>query len=252
MTATTIVAGLLQATSNPVASWNLGMGMQVYPWLRTELAIDRAVYGYNQIGASIWCPYQAHPIYTTDANGAQENLGAAANFSETCTPYAKGSLNRTSGFVNAYIDVGSWEGFTPYVGAGVGTSYFQSAVTLAYLKNSDGALYSADLAAGMDGFPNVWYAHSPYNGDVYRMVPQPNIPFAYVNWNRKANQKTWAFAWNLMAGVSYDVSQNLKVDLGYRFLSAGTYTSIPNPNGLSVTKNLYSNEVRLGLRLVAN
>ena len=29
---------------------------------------------------------------------------------------------------------------------------------------------------------------------------------------------SWRFAYSLMAGVSYDISRNLKVDLGYRFL----------------------------------
>jgi opacity protein-like surface antigen len=57
-----------------------------------------------------------------------------------------------------------------------------------------------------------------------------------------------------MAGFSYDISQNLKIDLHYRFLDAGSYTSFPSTitGSGAITKDLYTQEVRLGFRLMSD
>jgi opacity protein-like surface antigen len=57
-----------------------------------------------------------------------------------------------------------------------------------------------------------------------------------------------------MAGVSYDVSQNLKIDAHYRLLDAGSYTGLPSMLTLApgVTKELVSQEVRVGVRLTSD
>ncbi len=245
MTAPVIISDLIGGRSSiGTATWNIGMGYQVNSWLRTELSIDRGVYRAQSVGQPFWCPYQAHP---TLRDGVP--VGSTADFNETCTPITSSSLNRTSGFVNGYIDLGNWSGFTPYVGAGIGVSYLQTKSDLRYLKNSDGTLWAPDLSAGMDGQPLTWLSNDHF-GPNLPLVPQPLIPFAPINWNRTVWTKSWKFAWNLMAGASYDISQNLKVDLGYRFLNAGTVTSLPGNTGAApVTKPLLSHEVRLGLRL---
>lgn len=68
----------------------------------------------------------------------------------------------------------------------------------------------------------------------------------------------WNFAWALMAGVEYPISDRLSLDLGYRYLNLGdaeTGTVTANPGG-AVTKIKYediqAHEVRLGLRYYLN
>ncbi len=247
MTAPVAIADLIGGKSSiGTATWNIGMGYQVNSWLRTELSIDRGVYRTQTSGSPFWCPYQAWPTIITDiATGKEIRRGGTQVPSETCTPFTEGSLNRTSGFVNGYVDLGNWYGVTPYIGAGLGVSYLQGTTRLKYIKNSDGALWAPDLSAGMNGYYTQWL---DLDGNV--IVPQPLIPFAPINWNRSITTKSWKFAWNLMAGASYDISQNLKADLGYRFLNAGTITSLPGNMGAApVEKALLSHEVRLGLRL---
>lgn len=39
------------------------------------------------------------------------------------------------------------------------------------------------------------------------------------------DRSAWNFAWALMAGVSYDVTQNVKLELGYRYLDMGKMSS---------------------------
>jgi opacity protein-like surface antigen len=52
-----------------------------------------------------------------------------------------------------------------------------------------------------------------------------------------------------MAGFAYDISDHAKLDVGYRYLNAGKYTSAPSPiTGQTSTRTLSSQEVRVGLR----
>ncbi|HYA81478.1 MAG TPA: hypothetical protein VED87_11160, partial [Methylocystis sp.] len=94
---------------------------------------------------------------------------------------------------------------------------------------------------------------------LFTWVPNYVTPPRAFTWtqlspNQSITKKYWHFAWNLMAGVSYDVTQNVKVDVHYRLLDGGTYTGLPGLiSGASAqTKDLISQEVRLGVRLVSD
>ena len=86
------------------------------------------------------------------------------------------------------------------------------------------------------------------------MNPNFAWPWQSISYGQSLKKTAWKFSWNLMAGVSYDLSQNLKLDLHYRFLNVGAYTSFPglmsgNP---AITKDIVSQEIRLGFRLTAD
>lgn len=68
----------------------------------------------------------------------------------------------------------------------------------------------------------------------------------------------WNFAWALMAGVEYPITDRLSLDLGYRYLNLGdaqTGRVTANPGG-AVThikyEDIQAHEVRLGLRYYLN
>ncbi|MEX6508248.1 outer membrane protein [Jiella sp. M17.18] len=84
---------------------------------------------------------------------------------------------------NAYADLGTYVGFTPYVGGGIG------AVHLDYDTSCSSNGSSCSSAFGSSTIDN---------------------------------RQDWRFAYALMAGVSYDVSKNLKIDVGYRYLNVGS------------------------------
>ncbi len=178
----------------------------------------------------------------------QTNLGVLANPNDTCSQYGSATLTRTSVLANAYLDIGHLWGFTPYVGAGVGMTYASASSSVAYFRNADGSLWAPDLTVP-DGFPAVWL----HNGAPYSI----QLPFTHTNWNTWQTRSSWQFAWNLMAGVSYDVAQNFKVDVGYRYLNAGKYTGLPTytANGVYIapqTKDITSHELRVGFRVTTN
>ena len=64
----------------------------------------------------------------------------------------------------------------------------------------------------------------------------------------------WTFAWALMAGMSFDVTQNLKLDVSYRYLNMGSMdggTVVCNGAcGIRETQHFKfsSNDIRIGLR----
>jgi opacity protein-like surface antigen len=130
--------------------------------------------------------------------------------------YPPNGLDTYEGYVrswvflaNGYVDLGTWNCFTPFIGAGIGGAY-------------------VNLADFSDVNPNGGHGvgRNPYK---------------------------WNLAWALHAGVDYQVSKNLKVELAYRYLNYGSITDTVdcaggcNPDSYKFG-NLYSHDIMLGLR----
>ncbi len=152
---------------------------------------------------------------------------APATGSQQYADFYRANLGSYVTMFNGYVDLGTWSGVTPYLGAGLGFSYNK-------------LFGMTDIGTSQPGTGIV----SPAGG--------------YLDDGGK-----WNFAWGLMAGFSFDVTQNLKLDLGYRYLDYGKFTSgvshCLNGSGLGTgfscqgytvySKNdLASNDLRIGLR----
>jgi len=124
--------------------------------------------------------------------------------------------------VNGYVDLGTYVGITPYVGGGLGYTYV------------DWGPLSDSLFCTGPACPVGLLANSEHDGD-----------------------QSWRFTYAAMVGLAYDVSTNLKVDLGYRYrrieggpmfafdpgsIAAGASGTQTDDPGYS------SHEVRIGLR----
>ncbi|HMK90824.1 MAG TPA: hypothetical protein VK446_14480 [Methylocystis sp.] len=232
------------------ATGGIGFGFQFNSWFRTDLSLDRSVLGQNGPLASIYCPY-GNVVNVTPVSG-NAFQGYLYNPNETCTPYIQSHVNRSSLIANAYFDIGNWYGITPYVGAGVGLSYLQSSYTQAYFENASGTLWAPNLA--QTGTTPTWWQFCGFNNQVCQVFVNQQYPFAQINGNGSGSKKVVRFAWDATAGVSYDISQNLKLDLNYRFLGSGSLTSLPSflTGAAPVSKELYSQEVRVGLRMLTD
>lgn len=132
-------------------SLGAGVGYKINSVLRTDLTLD----------------YQ----FRSNFNGSTTGCGG------TCSSTDRSSVSALSLLANAYADLGTYSGITPYVGAGIGGAK----LNWASLQNT-----------GCQAGSCTTYTHEGY--DDYR------------------------FAWALMAGVSYDVTSNVAVDLGYRWM----------------------------------
>jgi opacity protein-like surface antigen len=91
-----------------------------------------------------------------------------------------------SGLINGYVDLGTISGFTPYVGGGVGYTYVKW--------------------RGLDS--------NHYCVDDVGACPDPTALVDQVSHGRTDD---WRFTYAAMAGVAYGVTDNMKIDLGYRY-----------------------------------
>ena len=163
-----------------------GVGYQINQHFRTDLTAD-------------W-------LSSSDFNGSTSGFcGPAPQI--PCTSVDSSSYSALLLLANAYVDIGTWHGVTPYVGAGIGGAW----VKWDTLTNTDS-----------DGT----FEHGGGKG--------------------------WRFAYALMAGASYCLTDRVKLDVGYRYshINGGKmfdYASDSNV-GPGYDHGISVNEVRGGLR----
>ncbi|MER9834189.1 porin family protein [Mesorhizobium sp. M0145] len=116
-----------------------------------------------------------------------------------------------SGILNGYVDLGTYVGITPYLGAGVGI--LQS-------KRRLSASYFTDNADPTDDFV------------------------------LRDDKTQYSFAYTLNAGLAYQVSKNVSVDLGYQYFSApdAEYVTAESLTSFPIRKGINNHQVKVGLR----
>lgn len=107
----------------------------------------------------------------------------------------------------------------------------------------------------------TWYGITPYVGGgvgVALNTMSGLVDYGITNsgaFGQAANKTTSNFAWALMAGLSYDLTPNVKLDIGYRYLDMGKLVTgsiecnVNNGCPHEVQRfNLTSHDLRIGLR----
>ena len=154
-----------------------GIGYQITNYLRTDLTVD----------------YWFDSDFTGSTVGTNGVSTDASSFSSWLL------------LANAYADLGTYYGFTPYVGAGIG-----------------GARIKWD--------------------DLHNTIG----PVTTVH----EGAENWRFAWALMAGTAYCLTDNLKLDVGYRFshINGGRMFELADVTGPGFDNGFNVHEARAGLR----
>jgi opacity protein-like surface antigen len=101
----------------------------------------------------------------------------------TCFDEFDGSHSAEVLLLNAYLDLGTWWCLTPFIGASVGGAW-NSVTTV------------SDL-----GIENIF---------------APGFGFS------SADASSWNLAWSAQAGIAYNVSSNLKLEMAFRYLNLGS------------------------------
>jgi opacity protein-like surface antigen len=142
------------------------------------------------------------------------------------TRYA-GLLSSTVGLANAYVDLGTWRGFTPYIGGGIG-----------FARNEISDLHTSTVGSLTDAGTRA-------------VITQ------YTSSTASDNSQ-WNFAWALMAGASVAINDRLILDVGYRYIDLGSGSSassgalICNCGTIGQPLKIHdltANEFRVGIRL---
>jgi opacity protein-like surface antigen len=186
-----------------------GGGAPLIARVETTLA-DVAITGVG-VGYQFnnWVRFDGTAEYRTSAAYRAVNTFSAFCTNAFCQDSYTANIASGVFLANGYIDVGTWYGVTPFVGAGVGGAIHKFAGL-------------TDLGAG-SGF-----------------APDRNMN---------------TFAWAVMAGLGFNITPNLKLEISYRYLDMGTLTSSPisceQLVGCFFEKQsfkLASNDVRIGFR----
>jgi len=140
-----------------------------------------------------------------------------------CSQVSNLDVETTSVSLNGYLDLGNFRGFTPYVGGGIGVTH---------------------LDWGDYSFTNRCQANAA--GDC-------QIPSGTQSTFTTLSDTAWSASGSLMAGFAYDLTKNLKLDIGYKYtyITGGTVAD-DIPNGTTFSNLEYDafdiHQVKVGLR----
>ncbi len=186
-------------------SAGVGFGYRFTDYFRSDLMLERGDLNFSGTAAMPGpCPGQAA--------------------STTCTDTATATMTNTSLMANAYVDLGTFARFTPYIGAGAG-------VVLTTYNNASSAYTCVPGAASCAAVPATPGTHE--------------------------GSTSWRFSYAAMAGIAFDLSKNFKLDVGYKFRHVGAgdmyrFTQFDQnlgANGVQARDpGFISHEVRVGLR----
>ncbi len=176
------------------ASFGGGVGYQVNNWFRADVTAEyRTPTHYSNVESF----NDGGGVFGGDAYNA--------------------SIQSEDILANAYFDVGTWYGFTPFVGGGIGVAFHQ------FHGLTDRGFGPFSTPTSFGAAPDVGMAR---------------------------------LAWAAMAGIDYNISPNWKFEVSYRYLDMGTLTSggIVCDGGCGTPEtqsfHLTANEVRVGLRYI--
>ena len=219
---------------------DLGFGYRVSDYLRMDATWDYWTSPSRTRSFAVICPYGLDGVLNPTTG---QPAGYLYDPTNTCAGTTSLSQHNNSFLANGYVDLGTYGGFTPYVGGGAGLNMSFMQGSASFLESANGLGYAANLT-NPGGFPSVWV-----NSAGQPIVPQPNIPFTAQNWNRTINATTYRFAWSLAAGVGFQITPSATLDLGYRYLNGGQSSLLVNPQtGLTVKQNNVSQQILVGVR----
>lgn len=198
-------ASFTSASFDPDFTWGGGFGYRFTDYFRADATVD-----------GFWADFSG----STSSDLACDPVDPPAD-DTTCRSENSSEVSAISVMANGYVDLGTYVGFTPYVGGGLGMSYvsWNSLNDTTYCV--DGAVDDCTItgAVGSTSHPG---------------------------------ESGWRFTYALMAGVAYDISKNFKLDLGYRYrnIDGGDMFGWDSANnfGDGSTDNFQTHEVKLGLR----
>lgn len=185
-------------------SFGGGFGYRFNDWFRADATVEglRARFSGTTVSATE-CP--GGPVGTT------------------CRSEDSARFSSIGAMANGYVDLGTYVGLTPYVGAGAG-----------YTRVSWSNLTNQSYCVG---------GACP--------VPPALTPVSH------GGEASWRFTYALMAGLAYDVSRNVKLDLGYKYRKVNggdmfgwdaTSAGAGATGVQGVDKGFSTHEVKVGLR----
>ncbi len=222
----------------PAGGWYLrgdvGIGVQTFSafdhsqtnaafvWPRSWTIVQQDIQDATILGFGIG--YEVNNWLRLDVTGEYRTkamfkvTGSYTDFcAGVCFDQNEGNYSAAVFMANAYVDLGTWWCLTPYIGGGIGGAY-----------NTISGIQDVGFVAG--GTTGFGYSYS--------------------------DQSAMSLAWNVQAGLTYTVNNNLKIDFNWRYLSLGSPQSAvvecqntaACPGAFYTFKDMTSQDFRIGLR----
>lgn len=202
---------------------NVGsLGGQNYAGYDSVASVDKSFDAAPFFGLGIgytfnnWLRFDVTGEYRGSANFHGMDIGNAGGviFPDNYS----GSKSEWTFLTNGYVDLGTWNCITPFIGAGIGVS-----------RNTISNFTDVSNCVGGCGNPGT---------------------NAYFD-----SASKWGFAWALYGGLAYQVSPNVAVELAYRYIDLGDATTGSGHSFNNVLtyapfefNHLTSSDIKLGLR----
>jgi opacity protein-like surface antigen len=248
---TAFTRGDFQKTTTPVLS--VGGGYRVNDFLRVE-----ATYQYFRgpglsAHSNLQCVTSLDPVYNyPNATAADQGQAQPAGYlynSRACDGRLNATQFNNAAFANAYLDLGRWGLFMPYVGAGVGVNANTLKGSLTYTDTVTGQTYQGPVFNETAGEPTTFVSQTGLDAfGSAKYTPLPTSSSASMqaltlqqNWNRSFNSTKFSIAGQVMAGFGVPISQSAVLDVSYKLtsmdLSQGTKNALQSVN-LGVRYNI--------------
>ncbi len=224
-------AGNVRYTNNISDALNVGIGFgyQLNDYFRADVGVEQ-LFDSNFSATTLigprgpcigWGTFAGPPSYI--------DTDTITN----CLDVDSAKYNAMNFMANAYIDLGTYIGFTPYIGAGIGTARVKWSEETDATTCIPRAAATRAEGCSAQGTPNQ---------------PLPNTIYTEKGVTNDGIDYRMSYA--LMAGVAYKASQNVTWDLSYRMLNVGanniTY-SLNTGSGMA-RDGFGTQQVRLGVR----
>lgn len=155
-----------------------------------------------------------------------------------CMVSASAKNTAWNGLANGYIDLGTYAGFTPYVGAGIGLLRTKTSISVGATCQNSSVTNTSNTNNG-----NGTSTTTDQTVDFTCRAPTDDSTVASYS---KTN---YDFMYGLSAGASYRLSKNASLDVGYQYISAPDvkYYSV-NDDGVHSNKGYDMHQFKVGLR----
>jgi opacity protein-like surface antigen len=248
----------------PVAG-SIGFGYHFNDYLRAEVNIGLLSEDKHSVSGHLWAGYLndlnppfpdtlnpaiteipdfgcvgARTVTTQPLDAGGDPVGAPVvqaepDWRRDCDVSVASKRTGWNGLANGYVDLGTYVGITPYIGAGIGVLHTHTRI-------SSSATCEASENTVSDGTSQQTTTFLCRGQDSAADAPVQYTPAAY-------DKSEYNLLYSLSAGASYKVAANTSIDIGYQYMSAPNLTTYRlTSNGLAREEGLDFHQFKIGLR----
>jgi opacity protein-like surface antigen len=210
------------SSESPVSA-SVGMGYHFTDYFRGELNFGLLPTSKFSDDFLTTCE-GTQTVTVTNPDGSSTVASGRRN--RDCEASNAGSNKAYNMMANAFVDLGTYSGFTPFIGGGVGVAY-------STYRLAAGSRNCVDQSSTVGNTTTIFECDDPsvYEGGV-------------------TSERQYNFAYSLGAGVNYRFSRNASVDLGYEYFAVpqAKYVSLDGTGAPVINEGIDYHQVKLGLR----